>query len=229
MMQRDENSVKYLLTRVGAMLSDRTIYSLHASINYLEVGRWMRAKGYDVSKRFPSRAALFDFMGQQVADRDVLYMEFGVFKGEATKHWSKLLKNPKSHIHGFDSFEGLPEDYLPHVQKGHFSTEGAIPQIDDPRVKFHKGWFSDTLPGYKIPPHEVFVLNLDADLYTSTIFVLNTLKDIIVPGTYIYFDELNHREHEMKAFDEFVRDTGMKFSLVGVTRGMQHVAFKRES
>src|SRR5712664_1752380 len=218
---------KYVLTRFGVFLSARAVYNLNASINYLEVGRWMRAKGYDTSRRFPRREELFDLVGKQIGNRAVLYLEFGVFQGQATRYWSKLLLNPNSKLHGFDSFEGLPENWLPNVHKGHFATEGAIPQIDDNRVEFFKGWFDETLPKYKCPLHEVLVINLDADLYSSTICVLKALQTNIVPGTYIYFDEFHHREHELRAFDEFINETGMKFSLVGATRGLQRVVFSR--
>ena len=77
------------------------------------------------------------------------------------------------------------------------------------------------------PLHEVLVINLDADLYSSTICVLKVLKDEIIPGTYIYFDEFNHRDHELRAFDEFINETGMKFSLVGATRTLAHAVFRR--
>jgi hypothetical protein len=70
---------KYVLTRFGAFLSPRTVYNLNASINYLEVGRWMRAKGYDTRRRFSRREELFDLVGKQVGNREVLYLEFGVF------------------------------------------------------------------------------------------------------------------------------------------------------
>jgi hypothetical protein len=220
---------KYLLTRVGARIPRSTIYNLNASLNYLEVGRWMRAKGHDTTRRFGTREQLFDVVGTEVGDREVLYLEFGVFEGAATRYWSKLLRNPKSILHGFDSFDGLPESWLPQRDKGHFSLGGVIPQIDDSRVQFFKGWFEQTLPKYQCPPHEVLVLNLDADLYSSTIYVLTALKDVIVPGTFIYFDEFNHQFHELRAFDEFIRETGMKFSLLGSSYTMQHVLFKRVS
>jgi hypothetical protein len=225
----DKERSKYLLTRVGALLSRQTIYNLNASLNYLEVGRWMHAGGYDVTHRVDYREQLFELVGAQVSEREVLYMEFGVFKGASTRYWSKLLRNPKSKLHGFDSFEGLPENWIDTRPKGHFSLAGQVPQIDDPRVQFFKGWFEQTLPNYKFPPHEVLILVLDADLYSSTNFVLNALEDVIVPGTYIYFDEFNHRFDEMRAFDEFVRRTGMKFSVDGATRSLANVVFRRLS
>jgi hypothetical protein len=103
--------LKYLLTRAGERVTPRAIHNLNAAINYLEVGRWMRAHGYDVSHRYAHRERLFDIVGAQVGDREVLHMEFGVWQGDATRYWSKLLRNPKSKLHGFDSFEGLPESW----------------------------------------------------------------------------------------------------------------------
>jgi hypothetical protein len=187
----------------------------------------MRENGYDTRHRLDRAEELFDIVGAQVRDRDVLYLEFGVWKGDTTRYWSKLLRNPSSKLHGFDSFEGLPEDWIQTRPRGHFSTGGVTPQLDDPRVQFSKGWFEDTLPRYKCPPHDVLVMNLDADLYSSTALVLNTFRESIVPGTYIYFDEFNHKLHELRAFDEFIHKYGMKFSLLGVTRTLEKVLFQR--
>ena len=143
--------MKELLTRFGVLLSSDVIYYLNRSLNFLEVGRWMHSKGYKRVHRVDSREQLFDLVGDQVSERDVLYMEFGVFEGATTRYWSKLLHNPKSKLHGFDSFEGLPEnwpavDRSGGLSKGHFSVGGRLPQINDDRVKFFKGWFEQTLP-----------------------------------------------------------------------------------
>jgi hypothetical protein len=223
------DNFKYFLTRCGARMSQGAVTNLNASVSYLEVGRWFQAKGFDTSQRVDCRERLFDRVGERIRDKRVLYLEFGVFEGDATRYWSKLLKNRDSRLHGFDSFEGLPEFWLPQRPEGHFDLGGAIPQVDDDRVKFFKGWFEDTLPSYTRPPHDVLVLNLDADLYSSTNYVLNALKDAIVPGTYIYFDEFNQQFHELRAFDEFINQTSMVFSLVGVTRTLQHAVFQRTS
>lgn len=73
----------------------------------------------------------------------------------------------------------------------------------------------------------MLVLNMDADLYSSTAFVLKTLESRILPGTYIYFDEFNHRFDELRAFDEFIQNTGMKFSVVAATWSLAQVVFLR--
>ncbi|HUK26199.1 MAG TPA: TylF/MycF/NovP-related O-methyltransferase [Terriglobales bacterium] len=224
-----ENLVKYLLTRAGERLSTEAIAKLSTAANCMETGRWMRAQGYDTSRRVDRRAQLFDLVGAEVGTREVLYLEFGVYQGAATRYWSKLLTNPKSRLHGFDSFEGLPEDWRPDCLEGHFSVKGQLPQIDDPRVQFFKGWFDQTLPHYTVCPHQVLVLNLDADLYSSTIYVLNTLEKAIVPGTYIYFDEFNHPQHELRAFEEFITRTSMNFDLRGADQALGCVLFQRKS
>jgi hypothetical protein len=227
MMQKSRR-FKYLLTRIGERLSSKTIFNLNAAVNYLELGRWLRANGYDARHRLDRREQLFDIVGNQVGERQVLYLEFGVWQGEATRYWSSLLRNPKSKLHGFDSFEGLPENWMVGCAKGSFSVGGQLPEIDDTRVQFFKGWFEQSLPNYNCPPHDVLVLNLDADLYSSTSYVLKMLRDAIVPGTCIYFDEFNQQFHELRAFDEFIKETGMKFRLLGATHTLEHALFQRE-
>jgi hypothetical protein len=69
-----------------------------------------------------------------------------------------------------------------------------------------------------------FLLRLESKL--ARIGVLRTLKDQIVPGTYIHFDEFSQRDHELRAIDELINETGMTFSLVGASRTLQHAVFK---
>ena len=220
------DSLKYLLTRIGSHLSSKTIYYLDASINFLEVGRWLHDTGLDPKQRFDNRWQLFDLVGAQLADQNVLYLEFGVSSGSVTRYWCQLLRSPHAIIHGFDSFEGLPEDWILH-QKGDFSAGGALPDIDDARVQFFKGWFEQTLPNYTLPAHENLVIIMDADLYSSTSFVLKSLEKHIILGTYIYFDEFNVRNDELRAFGELLARTDMKFSLVGATRTLHEIMFQR--
>jgi hypothetical protein len=220
-------NLKYLLTRIGGHLSRSSIHKLNAALNYLEVGRWMREKGYRAPRIFSSKEQFWNLVGQQVGDRRVLYLEFGVWRGDATRCVAGILRHPEAMLHGFDSFEGLPERWNIGANAGCFSTGGDLPQIDDPRVRFHKGWFQQTLPQFDLPPHEALVINLDADLYSSTFYVLEHLRGAIVPGTFLFFDEFSDRHHELRAFDEFLSLTNMKFQLVAATRSFDKVLFRR--
>ena len=76
-----------------------------------------------------------------------LYMEFGVRTGQTINHIAKL--NPDDTIFGFDSFEGLPEDWTGWTQeKGTFRQDGA-PEVDR-NVKLVKGWFNETLDPFLV-------------------------------------------------------------------------------
>jgi O-methyltransferase len=217
---------RFWLTRLGEHMSCRQIGGLSAAVKYLEIGRVMGELGYRLEPRVDKREELFDLVGREVGKREVLYLEFGVYQGDATRYWSKMLGHPASKLHGFDSFEGLPEAWTDTMTKGHFSTEGAIPVIDDPRVRFFKGWFDQTLANYQVPAHEVLVLNLDADLYSSTKCVLDHMSPHIVPGTYLYFDEFNDPENELRAFQEFSSACKLKIDLRGATNSLQNVLFQ---
>jgi len=225
-------SVRHLLLAVGEHLNSRVVRGVKGCAKYLEFGFLMRQMGYPldrVERWVDKREELFDLVASEIGSREVLYLEFGVYQGDATRYWSSLLKNPSSKLHGFDSFEGLPEDWHEVkrvMEKGYFSTGGSIPQIDDSRVQFFKGWFNETLAEYRVPEHEVLVVNFDADLYSSTQCVFQHLTPHIVPGTYLYFDEFNCIQDEFRAFREFSATSGRKFALRGATPSMQNVVFE---
>jgi len=217
------------LARAGGHLSDRTIHNLNAGVNYLATGQWMSKKGFHPEQLFSRKEQFWDLLGKEVGHRKVLYLEFGVWRGNATRYVATQLRHPGAMLHGFDSFEGLPEKWNFGADTGCFSTEGEVPRVDDARIQFHKGWFQNILPQFQLPPHEKLVLNLDADLYSSTIFVLNQLRDAISPGAYLFFDEFSDRHHELRAFDEFLNNTSMKFRLLAATPSFEKVLFLREN
>lgn len=204
------------LFHVGRRLNSWHIGKLDTAVSFLELGRWFSARGYTYSSsgRFMRRADLYTAISRRIQNEVVLYLEFGVWKGDSLRIWSHLLKNPQSSLHGFDSFEGLPEAWN-QMPKGTFDVKGMLPRFDDPRVVLHKGWFDETLPEMKFPEHQRLVVNLDADLYSSTKYVLDTLGQAITPGTILVFDEFYDRFNELKAFNEFLESTGMQFRFLG--------------
>lgn len=216
-----------MLTRVGAHCPEKVIDRLEAAIRYLQTGRWLRDKGFVVPPRAQARDEVFEAVAQEVRDKQVLYLEFGVYEGDSFRFWSSHLRNSGSHLHGFDSFEGLPETWTSKRPRGYFSTGGRIPRINDSRVKFFKGWFHETLPQYDPPHHEQLIINIDADLYSSAKLILATLKSHIVVGTYLYFDEFCFPRDELKAFDEFLTESNARFIIVAAYRDLSGVMFRR--
>jgi hypothetical protein len=221
-------SFKHLLTLMGEHLSEHILHQFQMVLNYMKLGRWMHQHNFRFGPRVGNRDEVFDVVAKQVCAQRVLYLEFGVFQGASMRYWSRALKNPKAKLHGFDSFDGLSEDFDingPYI-KGSFCVNGKIPVIDDVRVSFFKGWFNEVLPTYSVPEHDVLVINLDADLYSSTIYVLQYLRSWIRPGTFLYFDDLSRPEHEPRAFDEFMKESGLKFSPVSADQSLNVAFFK---
>ena len=211
---------------LGEWLPHGIVRKLSNLLKEVELRQWLKRHGLRMERAVSRREELFEIVGREIGNVPVLYVEFGVARGEATRAWSKLLTHPSTVLHGFDSFEGLPEHWVDDRPKGAFSTGGVLPSVGDPRVRFFKGLFHETLPKYEPPKRDVAVINMDADLYSSTILALRTLRDVFTTGTYLYFDEFCSLGHEERAFREFVDETGLRFALRGSTRDLTHVLFQ---
>jgi O-methyltransferase len=205
-------------------MPDAGMHAVSSVLNYLTVGKYL---ALHEPERFADRFALFDHVAAPLREKRVLYLEFGVASGSALKHWVELLSNDKTQFHGFDSFEGLPVDWIVGRPAGHFSQEGKPPEIGDPRVRFHVGWFSETLPKFLWPrDYDQLVVNFDADLYESTRDALELVEPHVKSGDLFYFDEFNHRDHELRAFDEYLKRTGANAQAIAATHDLAKVAFR---
>ncbi len=157
---------------------------------------------------FSERLEFYRYINSTVAgDVPIDFLEFGVYRGESIREWIQLNEQAGSRFFGFDSFEGLPETWRQSQGKGHFDVGGEIPQIADPRVVFYKGWFDDTLPRFirDFDAQNRIIVHLDADLYSSTLLPLTLLKPFLVADSLLIFDEFYDRDHEFKAFQDFLR------------------------
>ena len=147
------------------------------------------------------------------------YLEFGVYKGGTIRFIADRVGRSQQ-IHGFDSFTGLREAWSGDTSR--FDAEGHLPTVPH-NVELHKGYFSDTLPGWvENHPGPVAFLHVDCDLYSSTKSIFEHLEDRIVPGTIIVFDEYfnypNWKEHEFRAFQEFVEGHQVRYEYLGYAR-----------
>jgi len=146
------------------------------------------------------------------AAQDGLYLEFGVASGTTINIIASLAKTT---VHGFDSFEGLPEDWWGVYKKGTFASYGRRPKTRK-NVELHVGWFSDVLPPFLEAHREpVAFLHVDSDVYSSAKTVFDNLRDRIRPGCVIVMDEyFNYpgwRQGEYKAFHEFLTQTRLGY------------------
>lgn len=151
------------------------------------------------------------------AGTDALFAEFGVWKGVGVNLFAKLL-GADVPIWGFDSFEGLEEDWTGHAkggQAGRFSLQGALPEVA-PNVTLVKGWVQDTVPGW-LADHSgrITFAHMDMDTYTPTRFVLEAILSRLEKGSVLLFDELygypGWRHHEWKAVQECLPADSYRF------------------
>ncbi len=177
---------------------------------HLDAWNYIKSAGTVTPKMIGSYLDAFR-IGMNAARDTGLVLEFGVRFGTTIRQIAALTEQQ---VHGFDSFEGLPEDWH-HEGRGSYSTKGVIPQVPN-NVVLHKGWFEETLPEFvKAHQEPVRFINVDCDLYSATKTILNNLAAQIVAGTVIVFDEYIGNEHwredEFKAFQEAVADYGWKY------------------
>lgn len=123
-----------------------------------------------------------------------------------------------------DSFEGLPEsrpeefpadagdrhhkyDFLA-VSEDEVRRAFERYELLDHRVRFLKGWFSDTLPPLK-GKNRWALLRLDGDMYESTMVALESLYPDLAPGGYIVIDDYGALAQCRQAVEDFRRDNGI--------------------
>ena len=203
--------------------------------------------------------------------KQVLFLEFGVFEGkDMTRLSAQLHKRDmaltnqkskispvKSMLHGFDSFEGLPQDwYNGQYQddalmfpQGTFDLKGKVPVIYKPdgltqcdNVRLHKGWFDETVPEFfesnESVPSVVAFVHADADLYESSMVFLEEIsrRQLWVVGSVIVFDEYsnypNWQQGEYKAWSEICQKYKLEYEFLcyhgpSISSAKSKIAFER--
>lgn len=177
----------------------------------------------DHSKRFQ----LYEYVTDKLnlKNEEVDYLEFGVCGGHSFKWWISNCNNSNSKFYGFDTFEGLPENWGTY-NKGDMTAN--IPAVNDARAEFVKGLFQNTLKDF-LSDHNMKngkrkIIHLDADLFSSTLFVLTSLAPFLKRGDVLLFDEFNVPNHEFFAFKMFCDSYYIKTKLVGAVNNYFQVA-----
>ena len=166
--------------------------------------------------------------GINTQNKQRLWLEFGVYFGRSLRQLATQF--PEQKLFGFDSFEGLPENWKAGESAGSYSTGNVLPDMPA-NVKLIKGWFKDTIPNF-LQQHQgdVALLHIDCDLYSSTSEVLKNLGERIKRGTIIVFDDFvcypGFENHEIKAFDEFLEQTGHSCEYIGYALMGREVAVR---
>lgn len=164
---------------------------------------------------FRKREDLWDFVLERCEVKG-LVLEFGVSEGKSINYIAKAI-NQK--IYGFDSFEGLQEDWAgSHLKKGAFSRQGSLPRVAS-NVELIKGWFNRTLDIF-LSENEGLVrfLHIDGDTYEAAKVVLDQISPRLTQGSMIVFDEYfgypGWKDGEYKALQEFVASKDVQYEYI---------------
>lgn len=154
---------------------------------------------------------------------DGYYFEFGCHEANTMRLAYECFRHLFDWTYvAFDSFEGLPQiqeiDKQPIWEKGKLKTSqerfiSTMRQsgMSRERLITVKGFYDQSLtPELKtqLLPRKAAVIYVDCDLYTSTVPVLNFIRDFLQRGTILVFDDWNcfhgdPNRGERRAFAEF--------------------------
>ena len=162
--------------------------ALESSLNFVEQ-HLEKAMLFDARSQLHAHALL-------KAPKEGLIIEFGVFNGDSINALADVLAvmEDSRPIFGFDSFEGLQEDWVGHeVLAGTFDRQGELPPVRD-RVQLIPGWIDQTLPPFLAAHQEpIALLHIDTDTYTPCRLILELIRERLCSGSVIVFDELPTR------------------------------------
>jgi hypothetical protein len=177
----------------------------------------------------PWRERIYDHVAETSVRAPISYLEFGVWKGDSLRYWASLLDDPANRFWGFDTFEGLPEDWRAGQPKGTFGLAGTIPDFDDTRIGIVPGLFQQSLDpflaGWRRDRTQL-VVHMDADLYSSTLFVLTTLDRHFVDGDVVIFDDFGVLLHEFRAFMDYTSAFKRRFEVLAGLPSFVKIAVK---
>jgi len=194
--------------------------SFRSSVVYALEAHRFEAEHFANVQAFNDQPALLRRTLESVDPKLDTWVELGVATGRSARAIvrtaAELGRTPR--LHAFDSFQGLPEDFIPGVEKGAFAMEP--PSFLEENIKLHIGWFRDTLPAFASSlTGQIGFIHCDADLYSSTSLALGALSAHIGPGTALLFDEYWNfhacYEHEFRAFREFIANSRLRFRYIG--------------
>jgi hypothetical protein len=184
-------------------------------------------------RTFENRLSLLD-CAVEAAARSGLFLEFGVHTGKSINY---IAERTAQTVHGFDSFDGLPEFWRDGYPQGKFAlapkSEDSTRNLPKVRsnVELHVGWFKDTLqPFVAKHPGKVSFIHVDCDLYSSAQTIFRELGEQIGSGTVLVFDEYFNfpfwQEYEHKAFREFLQERSLSYEPLGYARYAEQFALR---
>jgi len=197
--------------RRGKPLPQRAIWSM--APRFILNGRKV-----ETTSRYSEHLAIASHIIGMPSHADGCVIECGCYKGGSTVNLSLACALADRELHVFDSFDGLPtpadgeaentldlDRTMNTYERGMYAgsldeVRGNVGHFGDLSVcTFHKGWFSDTLPGFTSPCATAFV---DVDLRSSLETCVQAIWPLLVKGGALFVHEARHREIASLFYDQ---------------------------
>lgn len=218
-----------------SVIFGRLSHYLETFVYFVTFSKWLkkhkppildnkRIEKNHTKRRYQLHQELFK---QEKLDDEITYLEFGVASGTSMQWWVNFNTNKNSKFFGFDTFSGLPEAWFTN-KKGDFTQDGIFPEINDTRLQFVKGLYQETLSDF-LTKHEFTtrkVIHIDADLYSSTLFVLTTLHPYLNKDDIIIFDDFAYLMGEYRALVHYEKAYYTKYDVIGAVNNYAQIAIK---
>ena len=172
---------------------------------------------------FKSRNSLRATILPEISTGSCRVYEFGVASGDSARWLKKRVNNPDFSYHGWDTFTGLPSDWvrngLIYRSQGFFDNGGNVPTLNDKRFFFHKGLIEDKLESIResLSFNGLKVFLFDFDLYDPSSLIWDEILPYLKSNDLIYFDEAFDSNHERKLILEKIIPIQEQFAYVGNT------------
>ena len=167
-------------------IAEQFAWKSHAyQVLYSELAAGVNCCPERMDSTWESRERIFEVILRRIEGVPGDILEFGVSSGQSFLWFLK--RCPDRHIYGFDSFEGLPEDWWTRP-KGSFKAEP--PRFSEPNGTLVRGWFEDSMPRFFANYHgPAALIHVDCDLMRPSIYSLTHAIPRCREGTIILFDE----------------------------------------
>ena len=168
-------SVPMLMRRDAVMDSfNYAKENMKGSYSFLDRFEGLALSIKEAKRRFPSRNRV---------------LEFGVYKAGMINYQARRF--PALQFVGFDSFEGLQEQWSGMAPAKTFDLSGKLPKVR-PNVRLVKGWFEESASRWKAenPSSDIpLLVHVDCDTYAATVDVLELCADYVEHGLILHFDD----------------------------------------
>lgn len=126
-------------------------------------------------------------------------VEFGSYKGGNALFMAYVVDRlyPGQKVYALDTFSGMPETAL----EIDAHSAGDFQDVDLPElrefagrqgvknIKFIKGLFQETAPSALAELKHIVLAHIDCDIYSAVAFSYDLVKQYMVPGGYVIFDD----------------------------------------